>query len=184
MFKKERIRLIAIFCLIVIACQAQIADKQISNIRESFRQINEDRNLIIGDTINMVDESTEGGFLIKMTDLNGNLKKMVVNYFSETGRTIEEYYISDGRLIFYFNKIINYNRPIYYDKKIAADNGDSEAFDIKKSKIDEARYYFGTNQKLIQIIDKNKVVIRDNKKMEESEVDILNEYKRLKEKKK
>jgi len=180
MFKKERIRLTAILCLIVIVCQAQTADKQISDIRENFRLIYEDRNLIIGDTINLVGESSESGFLIKMTDSKGNLKKMVVNYFGETGQNVEEYYVTDGRLFFCFTKKINYNRPIYYDKKMAADNGDNEVFDIKKSKIEETRYYYGTDQKLIQMIDKNRAVIRDKKILTDSEADILQEYRRLK----
>jgi len=184
MFKKERIQLTAILCLIVIACQAQTADKQISDIRENFRVINEDRNLIIGDTINLVGESSERGFLIKIADSKGNLRKMVVNYYGETGQNIEEYYVIDGRLFFYFTKKINYNRPIYYDKKMAAENGDNEVFDIKKSKIEDTRFYFGTDQKLIQMIDKNGAVIRDKKKMSDSEADILQEYRGLKEKKK
>jgi len=184
MFNKESIRLTTILCLIVIACQAQTADKQISDIRENFRLINDDRNLIIGDTINLVGESSESGFMIKITDLKGNLKKIVVNYYGETGQSIEEYYVTDGRLFFCFTKQINYNRPIYYNKKIAADNGENEAFDIKKSKIEETRYFYSTDQKLIQMIDKNRAVIRDKKILVESEAEIMQEYSRLKEKKK
>jgi hypothetical protein len=179
MIKKERIQLAALlFLTFIVVCQAQTADKQISDIREKYRLINEDFNLIV-DTIDLVGESSEGGFLIKMKDSKGNLNKMVVDYYGETGQLIEEYYIMEGRLFFCFTKQINYNRPIYYDKKMAADDGDNEAYDSKKNKIEETRYYFDTDQKLILMINKNRVAIHDKEKIADSEAVILQEYRRL-----
>ena len=186
MIQKKRIQLAVFLILIIIVSNIKAADKQISEIRKNFRLINEDSTLISGDSIDLAGETSEGGFLIKMKDSTGNLRKMVANYYGEIGNQIEEFYIKDDKLFFCYTKLTGYNRPIYYDKKkkMIIEGADGEVFDASKSIIEECRYYFDSNQILIQIIDEHKKVIREKTKIADSEKSILLEFQSLKERKK
>jgi hypothetical protein len=55
---------------------------------------------------------------------------------------LTEYYLLNGHLSFVFEKLSNYNRPIYYDSISMMENDDTEVFDFDKSEIIEDRYYF------------------------------------------
>ena len=55
--------------------------------------------------------SAEGGELVAHLDKKV-IVKMVATYYGETGRSIEEYYYSNGELIFVFRKQLNYDRPL------------------------------------------------------------------------
>ena len=62
--------------------------------------------------------------------------KLVVNHYGEMGSTLEEYYYSDSKLIFVFEKVSHYNKPM---------SG-------KVVRTVENRYYFD-NENLIRWID-------------------------------
>ena len=64
--------------------------------------------------------------------------KVVANHYGAMGRTVEEYYYSDGKLIFVFERVFHYNKPM---------SG-------KVIRTGENRYYFN-NDYLIRWMDEN-----------------------------
>ncbi len=118
-------------------------------------------NLSKYDTANIdLWESTEGGEAIGYYDA-GKLLCIVAVYYGEMGKATTAYYFENGKLIQTIQTDESYNRPIYYDKKRAAENNDKETFDPAKSKIETTSYYF-LNEKLILLLDK------DNKQVTEA----------------
>jgi hypothetical protein len=96
------------------------------------------------------DESTEGGMLTAFFDKE-ELRLMELILAGETGRRKIDYYFDKGRLCFVLDTDYRYNRPIYWDAKMAKSMGDTVAFDQKKTKVYEDRFYF-QNDKLIKRI--------------------------------
>ena len=82
--------------------------------------------------------SAEGGELVAYFDGKA-ITKMVATYYGETGRTVEEFYYRDQKLIFAFRKILNYDRPL--SGKVVSTS--------------EERFYFNNDQ-LIRWIDQDK----------------------------
>ncbi len=166
-----------------MTCKGQTFSDIIRDIRTEYKLTNSDR-LLTKDSIELSNQSTESGQLITLKDTNGNIRKLIATYYGESGKLIDEYYLSNNKLIFYLTRQFIYNRPIYWDMNKAKENNDSEVFDISKSKIIENRYYFDSNEKLILFIDKDKKNIRAKVKLEKVETEILTEYKTLKNKRK
>jgi len=90
--------------------QADSSDP-IPAIRQRFTAIN--RNLKRYKLIkkSLSGFSAEGGELVAYRDGQA-IVKIVANYYGETGRTVEEYYYADGKLIFAFRKESTYDRPL------------------------------------------------------------------------
>lgn len=76
-------------------------------------------------------------------------------WFGETGKRMTEYYFDNEKLIFAFDQVFLYNRPIYWDEKTAKEYDDKEVFDAKKTTVEENRYYFN-NEDLFQWLDNEK----------------------------
>lgn len=55
--------------------------------------------------------STEGGELVAYFD-GAAIVKIATTYYGEMGKSYEEYYYRDGKLIFVFRKESKYNRPL------------------------------------------------------------------------
>jgi hypothetical protein len=123
---------------------------ELKSIRENFKKINSIQNW---DNIleKELSETTEKG-VVKYYYENKVLQKFVTRNFGETFQILTEYYLLNGKLSFVFEKSYEYNRPIYYNLKSAAENNDTEKFDIEKSEIIETRNYF-INGKLIHQIN-------------------------------
>jgi hypothetical protein len=81
--------------------------------------------------------SAEGGELVAYFD-GAAIPKIVATYYGEMGRTIEEYYFGNGKLIFVFWKVFHYDRPL---------SG-------KVVRTEESRFYF-VNDQLIRWLDEN-----------------------------
>lgn len=133
---------------------AQNNDSLLSDIREKYKVIRE--NLASYDTamIEIWDESTEGGQATAYY-YNFDLKIIEVVWLGETGKKIIDYYFDNGQLFFAFDQDFDYNRPIYWDKKTAEENGDNEIFDSNKTTVSADRYYF-KNEKLFLWLDNDK----------------------------
>jgi len=99
-------------------------------------------------------ESTEGGEVISFFDKNEIKLIKTISYW-ETGKNITQYYFKNQKLFFVFDQNFKYNRPIYWDKKKSKENGDSEYFNPKKTKISADRYYFD-NENLFLWLDNDK----------------------------
>ncbi len=150
-------RLLIISTLILLTSNflfGQDKDSLVADIRMKYSEIR--TNALHYDTrmIEIWDESTEGGQADGYYD-NGELKLIEVLWLGETGKRIIEYYFHDGQLIFAFDQVFNYNRPIYWDEETAKENGDNEVFDPKKTTVKEDRYYFN-NEKLFLWLDNDK----------------------------
>ncbi len=96
--------------------------------------------------------SLEGGELTAYLD-GQRIVKIVANHFGEGGQTLEEYYYRNGKLIFVFEKISHYDRPLSGRVVSTSEN----------------RYYF-SNDRLVRWIDENR--------REASDVDVI-ESKRI-----
>lgn len=129
-------------------------DRIIIEIREKYADINYNLTNYKKVTEEIQDASTEGG-TIDIYYKDKVAEKMVVSYFGEMGMFRAEYYLDKGQLMFIFAETHRYNRPMYYDEKMARENNDTEWFDQAKTIVLENRYYFHRG-KMIRWLDENK----------------------------
>ena len=153
---------------------------KIVQIREDFSSTNAVKNYVIKE-VEDSEQSTDSG-VVKYYLQDGVVKKIVAEYFGESGNNLTEYYIKNGKVYFIFDKTEKYNVPYYMDSKWYKENEikNGEIFDKRKSKFFEKRYYFDENEKLIRYIDENKKIVENGKKLREIEKDMLKEYFRIK----
>jgi hypothetical protein len=95
--------------------------------------------------------TTEGGEVI-FYNWNGKLKKVKTTEYGETFQKHSKYYLNNDTLLFVYEKVIKYNRPIYHDSTSIKELGDNEVFDFDESLIIETESYF-ENGKLIRSLD-------------------------------
>ncbi len=133
---------------------AQSSKSVIKQIKKDYKQIKNNQNFYTFYYSEIIGESTEGGEKKTYTN-NKEFTVIEVDLFFETGNTHTEYYYKNKQLFFVFEKQATYNRPIYYDKDYALEEGDTEFFETKKTVFTENRYYFN-NQKLIRWLNENK----------------------------
>ena len=118
------------------AAAAQSTDP-IDSIRQHYAKINQNVKLYRRVKKNLSGFSAEGGELIAYFH-GPTVMKMTATFFGETGRSNEEYYFWDGKLIFILSTESHYNKPL--SGKVAR-------------KI-ENRFYF-KDDKLIRWLDEN-----------------------------
>ncbi|MGE8537049.1 hypothetical protein [Chryseobacterium sp.] len=110
-------------------------------IQANFKRINSMTKWTSVQKKNIEGESAEGGeATFYYTDKR--LEKVIARHYGEMGQVLIEYYLLNGQLSFVFEKEYRYNRPLFYDAKAMKENNDTEAFDLKKSKITMTRNYF------------------------------------------
>ncbi len=132
----------------------QSNDSIIKDIRSNYTEIRTHLETCSFLTTEVMGESTEGGEAKAYFD-SEKLKLIEVVLYGETGKYAVEYYFNNGLLFFSFEQHFTYNRPIYWDKKMAEEYNDSEVFNPEKTIIIEDRYYFN-EEKLIRWIDNDK----------------------------
>lgn len=129
-----------VMCFVAVFITTRAADAQtdpIAAIRQHYTDINRQVPTYKKVKKNLFGFSAEGGTLIAYFH-GPSIMKMTAVYFGETGRTSEEYYYWNGKLIFVFQKEDRYDKPL--SGKVASSK--------------ENRYYFD-NDKLIKWIDEN-----------------------------
>ena len=141
-------------------------EELISDIRQKFKEINQNTASYKMKSKELMGESTEGGEL-KSYYQNEELKKVVATYFGEMGKLIEEYYFSKNKVFLAFTQQYSYDKPMYVEGS-------------KVEKIDENRYYFH-NSKLVRWLGPNKEKI-SNTKFNEKESELFQKIKVLNEK--
>lgn len=147
--------------------------QRVEEVKKNFKAINSIKKWTKIGSIEL-SESTEGGiayFYYKGSEL----KKIITKNHGEMANETIEFYLLKGQLSFVYRKMEKYNRPIFYDKKSAIENNDTEYFDTKKSKFSHFRYYFHNKKLLQQIIHKNTEFNFSKEKAE----DILTEFNSL-----
>lgn len=117
------------------AVPAQV-DTQISAIRAQYAAINKRAPRQRKVKKQLSGFSTEGGELVAYSE-GPAIVKLVATHYGEMGRSVDEYYYSNGKLIFVFKKVFHYNKPLG-----------------KVVRSTENRYYLNNDQ-LIRWIDEN-----------------------------
>lgn len=97
---------------------------------------------------------------------SGEIKLIEVTYFGETGKTYFEFYFSKNDPFFIFEKEFKYNTHFMMTEELVKDlnNEDGvkhEAFDLKKTKVEEWRYYFDKG-KVIKTIGPKGILVTDS----------------------
>lgn len=90
--------------------KAQTEDP-ISSIRQHYAQINRNAARYRKVRKDLAGFSAEGGTLVAYLD-GPNIMKIAATFYGESGRTYEEYYYWDGKLIFVLRKESTYNKPL------------------------------------------------------------------------
>lgn len=114
---------------------------RIKPIQANFKRINSVTKWTSVKKKDIEGESAEGGEATFYYTDKG-LQKVIAKHYGEMGQKLTEYYLLNGQLSFVFEKEYKYNRPLFYDAKAMKENNDTEAFDLKKSKITMTRNYF------------------------------------------
>ena len=115
---------------------------KITQIRKDFTNTNAVKNYVIKE-VEDSEQSTDGG-VVKYYFQNGVVKKIVAEYFGESGNNLTEYYIKNGKVYFIFDKTEKYNVPYYVDSKWYKENEikNGEIFDKRKSKFFEGKFLY------------------------------------------
>jgi len=179
MKKITTILTILLFTIGLINAQSQ--DSLIKDIRTKYKDIKNDLSTFNITKTEIWNESTEGGQAIAYYDKD-KLKLIEIIRLGETGKRITEYYFDKGKLVFVFDQNYEYNRPIYWDKKMSKENNDNEFFEPEKSLIKENRYYFNNEQLFLWLDnEKNKVDLTLNTNLIVGQ-DLISNTKKIKEK--
>jgi hypothetical protein len=128
--------------ILIVACSSCVlghaqSESSINNIRRQYAAINKRASRLKKVKKELSGFSLEGGQLLVYVD-GPAIVKLVATHYGEMGKTSEEYYYSNGKLIFVFEKVFHYNRPM--TGKIV--------------RTVENRYYFDNDQ-MIRWIDEN-----------------------------
>ncbi len=143
--------LIIPFVFFCIHCTAQTVkpdtsgvESQVRAIREEFNKINADSAKLRVVKKDIMDESTEGGEIDKFYD-GKTMRKAILLYYGETGKTSDEYYFLNDRLIFLYTRYTTYTKPFYVKG-------------YKIARIDENRYYFYNGHLIRWLGSKGKII--------------------------
>lgn len=145
-----------LFTSLQLAAQTAI-DSNITYIRNQFKKVSTMTASIKPDTVDMENISAEGAELLVYKN-KGNLIKLLLTAYGETGKSVTEYYFDNREMVFAYVITHQYNRPMYLTKEKAKETGDTEWFDQKKTKLSENRYYF-KDEKLIRWIGPDKKTV-------------------------
>jgi hypothetical protein len=139
-----------------IAFTTPQSEKDIQSIRQSYAAINREQARYRKVKKSLSGFSAEGGVLTAYFD-GPNIVKTLAIYYGEMGRTNEEFYYRDGKLIFVLRTEMNYNRPL--------------SGKVVSTKLN--RFYF-QDDKLIRWIDESgKTIASDAAEYQEQEKDCL-----------
>jgi len=129
--------IVALSVLPTLALTSRQAEGPIASIRQHYAQINGNAAKYRKVKKELTGFSTEGGTLLAYLD-GPNIMKIAATFYGETGRTNEEYYYWNGKLIFVLRRESTYSKPL--SGKIVRTN--------------ENRFYFKDGQ-MIRWIDEN-----------------------------
>lgn len=93
-----------------VVSQTQTEDS-INKIRRQYASVNKRGARLKKVRKELSGFSLEGGQIVAYLD-GPSVVKIVANHYGEMGRNLEEYYYSDGKLIFVYEKIFHYNKPM------------------------------------------------------------------------
>jgi hypothetical protein len=150
----------------------------IANIKVRCREIDQKLKTFSKKTKEDNDESTDGG-TIAAYYYGKQVQLITTEYLGETGKLKNYYYFDNDMLIYAVTKDFDYNRPYYWDEKMAKKAKDSTSFDYKKTIIKTNKFYFNDDNILKWITAENKEISDTTLESLKFRSDILNEIKRL-----
>lgn len=161
----NKIPTIFLLALLVLSAHGSAkaqSEPAIETIRLHYGEINRKAPTYRKINKNLSGFSAEGGELAVYFQ-GASIMKIVATFFGEAGRTAEEYYYWDGKLIFVFRKESRYGKPLSGKVVSTAEN----------------RFYFA-NDKMIRWIDENrKKVPSDSEEYREKQGEYLKSSKEL-----
>ncbi len=143
--------------------EVKTEEEIILNIREKFRDINENSNSYKKVIKNLTEESSEGADLEGYYG-NDELKKVVASYFGSIGKLIEEYYFFDNELFFVFTQEYHYTKPM-----------DMEGSSVDT--IEENRYYLEDSRLVRWLNPSHKKIVHS--KFEQKEIELSKKVQKL-----
>ncbi len=129
----------------------------ISSIDARIVEVDSHLTTCVKTELPLLGQSTEGG-AVTFYHKPAGLQKIKEELLGEAGKTLNKYYYDQEKLVYVIHEVHEYNRPIYWDEKKAAESGDPEVFDPKKSVIRQSIYYFDGDH-LVRWVDENSQVI-------------------------
>jgi hypothetical protein len=157
------------------AIQLAEAESRVSDIRAEYQAIKGALPMLKEEKVSMDGYSTEGGEAKVYRDVKGKLRCMRIELYGEMGKSIEEYYVKNDRLIFMYRELHQYNVPFYLTPEKAKEIG-SDSFDSQKTTLAEDQYYF-YDSKMIQWIDRDKKEIsQDSGDFKNAETEVLKSF--------
>ena len=124
------------------------------------------------DSYEFATEGTSGNIFFE----NNEIRKMHLEYFGETGKLIEDYYLKNGDLILIQQENYIYNAPIFVDSTMAIELGYQEGFNPDLTNIIEDKFYFNNNKMVGWIDSKLKSINPVSDTFETKESVLLKHY--------
>ena len=108
-------------------------ETQIANIKKECVRINADTTRYQVVERDIMDQSAEGGFVRLYSD-ERNLRKAILTLYGEDAKSITEYYLLNGEVIFCFETVLRYNKPMYEENVEVASREENSIY-LKNKKI-------------------------------------------------
>jgi hypothetical protein len=136
--------------------------ESVSSIRERYAAINKNLSKYRVVKKELAGFSTEGGELVAYFD-GASVVKMAATHLGETGRSSEEFYYRDGKLVFVFYRRETYDAPL---------SG-------KVSKTEEARFYFADGRLIRWLDNRGRAVAQGRGEYREAQARYLDGSRRF-----
>ncbi|WPL16399.1 hypothetical protein Thiowin_01353 [Thiorhodovibrio winogradskyi] len=140
-------------------------------IRGEYQSIREALPRLATEQADILDLSTEGGEAKAFRDPDGRIRLIELELYFDTGMTREEFYFSEGFLIFVLRARHQYNAPFYLGQQ-EADAMDLEAFDAEKTSITEDRFYFQHDRMIRWLDDDRNVMVAESSSFKDNARDL------------
>ena len=138
--------------------------KVIENIKEQYKTVSANQKKYLLLEKDLMDESTEGGFVAAFKDVQ-SFRKLIATFYGDTGKITTEYYFNNKELFFAYSREYHYNKSI--------DQPGS-----KVASIAENRYYF-SNKKMIRWLNGKTTKSPNSADYKDEATNLLSESKRL-----
>lgn len=149
--------------ILIFSHFSQADDSAINTIRQEYQLIQQSLPAFRTETVELEDYALEGADAKAYRDKTGNIRLIKADLFHESGKEFQNFYYSNGKLIFALYITHRYNQHTSITPEVAKREGIDHAFDPKKTLITEDRYYF-SNNKMIRWLDENKKEVNLNSK--------------------
>jgi len=150
-----------IFLLTSIIVQGQDKTRDVFSIEKEVQQINSITDWTKIDTINF--GAKHNGGVAQYYYAKKDIKKIIVQRYAETHKTVSEYHLSKDSITYAFEKNYTYHKPI-----------SAKDFDFNKSSIDEGESYFIKDKLIAHTSNRDSV---SHSYVKKEEIRLLGDFK-------